>query len=179
MDGHRQIREIEIAQLDLRYAPMRIERPKEGLALAASIERAGQLVPVVVTKTFVLLDGYLRVKAMKHCGRDTVRAEMWDCTEEEALREILARAHGRKWELVEEAALVRELYDRHHLSQERIASLVGRTQGCPLLSHDAGQSSKEPDQRRSGWICYVGRELVSKVRILNEESAARTQGPRH
>jgi hypothetical protein len=145
VDGHlRQIREIEIAQLDLRYACTRIERPKESLALAASIERIGQLVPVIVTSTFVLLDGYLRVKAIKHCGHDTVRAEIWDCTEEEALGEILARGHGRKWELVEEAALVRELYDRHHLSQERIATLVGRTQGwvsgrlalCHALSDD-------------------------------------------
>ena len=130
VDGHlREIREIEIAQLDLRYAHTRIERPKESLALAASIERAGQLVPVIVTKTFVLLDGYLRVKAMKHCGRDTVRAEIWDCTEEEALAEILARAHGRKWDAIEEAALVRELHDHYHLSQGRIAALVGRTQG--------------------------------------------------
>lgn len=118
-----------MAQLDLRYAYTRIERPKESLALAASIERAGQLVPVIVTTTFVLLDGYLRVKAMKHCGRDTVKAEIWDCTEEEALVEILARAHGRKWDLIEEAALVRELHDHHHLSQGRIAAMVGRTQG--------------------------------------------------
>jgi hypothetical protein len=132
VDGHREIREIEIAQLDLRYAHTRIERPKESLALAASIDRIGQIVPVIVTKAFVLLDGYLRVIALRHCGRDTVRAEIWDCTEEEALAEILARAHGRKWDVIEEAALVWELHDHHHLSQGRIASLVGRTQGSRL-----------------------------------------------
>ena len=115
--------------LDLRYAHTRIERPKESLALAASIERIGQIVPVIVTTTFVLLDGYLRVKAMKHLGRDTVMAEIWDCTEEEALVEILARSHSRKWDLLEEAALLAELHDHYHLSQERIASMVGRTQG--------------------------------------------------
>ena len=129
VDGHREIREIEIAQLDLRYAHTRIERPKESLALAASLERTGQIVPVIVTKAFVLLDGYLRVMAMKHCGLDTVRAEIWYCTEEEALVEILARAHGRKWDAIEEAALVRELHDHYHLSQAGIASRVGRTQG--------------------------------------------------
>lgn len=129
VDGHREIREIEIAQLDLRYAHTRIERPKESLSLAASLERAGQIVPVIVTKAFVLLDGYLRVKAMRHCGRDTVKAEVWDCTEEEALVEILARAHGRKWDLIEEAALVWELHDHYRLSQGKIAACVGRTQG--------------------------------------------------
>ena len=130
MDGHlRQIREIEIGQLNLRYAHTRIERPKESLALAASIERVGQIIPVIITGTFVLLDGYVRVKALKHLGHDTVMAEIWDCREEEALVEILARAHGRKWDVLEEAALVRELHDQYHLSQGRIASLVGRTQG--------------------------------------------------
>lgn len=129
MERHREIREIEIARLQLRYVHTRIERPKESLTLAASIERVGQIVPVIVTKALVLLDGYLRVKAMKTCGRDTVVAEIWDCAEEEALAAILARAHGRKWDVIEEAALVRELHDRHHLSQSRIASCVGRTQG--------------------------------------------------
>ena len=125
----REIREIEIGQLHLRYAHTRIERPRERLTLAASLERLGQIVPVTVTKALVLLDGYLRVKALTHLGHDTVRAEIWDCTEEEALVELLARAHGRKWDLLEEAALLAELRDRCHLSQERIASLAGRTQG--------------------------------------------------
>ena len=124
----REIREIEIGQLNLRYAHTRIERHKESLALAASIERLGQIIPVTVAKTFALLDGYLRVKALRHLGRDTVMAEIWDCTEEEALVEVLARGHGRKWDVIEEAAVLRELHDRCHLSQERIASMVGRRQ---------------------------------------------------
>lgn len=124
----REIKEIEIGQLHLRYAHARIERPGESLALAASIERMGQIIPVIVTGTFVLLDGYLRVKAIKHLGRDTVMAEIWDCAEEEALVEMLARAHSRKWDVLEEAALLKELHDRCRLSQERIAAMVGRKQ---------------------------------------------------
>ena len=65
----------------------------------------GQIIPVIVSGAFVLLDGYLRVKALKACGRDTVMAEIWDCTEEEALVEVLARSHSRKWDVIEEAAL--------------------------------------------------------------------------
>lgn len=128
MDGH--LREIEIAQLNLRYAHTRIDRLKECLALAASIERIGQIVPVIVVREeLILLDGYLRVKALKRLGRDTVMAETWGCTEEEALIAILARAHRHKRDLLEEAALLRELHDHYHLSQEKIASRVGRTQG--------------------------------------------------
>jgi ParB family chromosome partitioning protein len=128
--GHlREIKEIEIAQLHLRYAHTRIERPKESLALAGSIERVGQIIPVIVVREgMVLLDGYLRVKALRHCGRDTALAEIWECKEEEALVEILARAHSRRWDFWEEAALLRELHDHCHLSQSKIASMVGRKQ---------------------------------------------------
>jgi len=130
--GLREVKEIEIAQLHLRYAHTRIEWPQRVLALASSIERFGQILPVIVLKerdnSFVLIDGYLRVKALKHCLHDTVMAEVWEGKEEEALVEILARANSRKWDLLEEAALLKELHDQHHLSQSRIASMVGRKQ---------------------------------------------------
>jgi ParB-like chromosome segregation protein Spo0J len=132
--GHiREVKEIEIAHLDLRYAHTRIQRPERVLAMASSIERFGQILPVIVLRkginSFVLIDGYLRVNAVRRCMRDTVMAEIWECKEEEALVEVLARAHSRKWDLLEEAALIRELHDQYHLSQSRIAFLVGRRQG--------------------------------------------------
>jgi len=132
--GHlREVKEIEIAQLHLRYAHTRIEWPQRAIALASSIERFGQILPVIVLRegvnSFVLIDGYLRVKALKRCLRDTVVAEIWEGKEEEVLVQILARAHSRKWDLLEEAALLRELQDHYHLSQSRIASMVGRKQG--------------------------------------------------
>jgi ParB/RepB/Spo0J family partition protein len=127
----RTIKEIELAQLELRYAHTRIDRPEGVAALAASIERFGQIIPVIVLRQelhVVLLDGYLRVKALKALGRDTVIAEVWECKEEEALVELLARTHSRKWDVLEEAALLRELHEHYQLSQTRIASLVGRKQ---------------------------------------------------
>jgi ParB-like chromosome segregation protein Spo0J len=131
--GHlREVKEIEIAQLHLRYAHTRIEGTQRVLALASSMERFGQILPVIVLRqgdnSFVLIDGYLRVKALKRCLRDTVMAEIWEGKEEEALAQILAQAHSRKWDLLEEAALLRELHDQYHLSQSRIASMVGRKQ---------------------------------------------------
>jgi ParB/RepB/Spo0J family partition protein len=127
----RTIKEIELTQLELRYAHTRIERPGGVAALAASIERFGQIIPVIVLRqetNVTLLDGYLRVKALKALGRDTVIAEIWECKEEEALVELLARTHSRKWDLFEEAALLQELHDRYQFSQMRIASMVGRKQ---------------------------------------------------
>ena len=129
----REVKEIEIAQIDLRYAHTRIQRPERLCSLSGSIERFGQILPVIVlreaTETLVLIDGYQRVKALERSGRDTVIAEIWECKEEEALVEVLARAHSRKWEFLEEAALLWELHHHYHLSQSRIASLLGRKQG--------------------------------------------------
>src|SRR4030042_975282 len=132
--GHlREVKEIEIAHLQLRYAHTRIHRPARVSSLASSIERFGQIIPVIALRegmgSWVLIDGYLRVEAVQRGRRDTAVAEIWECKEEEALVEVLARAHSRKWDLIEEAALLRELHDQSHLSQSRIASLLGRKQG--------------------------------------------------
>lgn len=111
---YREVKEIEIARLDLRYAHSRIERPEKVLSLAGSLERLGQILPVIVLRQgdgFVLLDGYLRVKALKRCFKDTVKAEIWEGREEEALVEILPKTNSRKCDLLEEAALLRELHD--------------------------------------------------------------------
>lgn len=132
--GHlREVKEIEITHLQLRYAHTRIQRPERISSLASSIERYGQIIPVIALRegvdSWVLIDGYLRVKALRSCRRDTAVAEIWECKEEEALVEVLARAHIRRWDLVEEAAILWELHHRSHLSQGRIASLLGRKQG--------------------------------------------------
>ncbi len=44
----REVKEIEMARLHLRYAHTRIEWPQRVLALASSIERFGQILPVIV-----------------------------------------------------------------------------------------------------------------------------------
>jgi ParB family transcriptional regulator, chromosome partitioning protein len=181
--GLREVKEIEIAQLQLRYAHTRIEWPQRVLALAHSIERFGQILPVIVLRegdtSFVLIDGYLRVKALKRCLRDTVMAEIWEGKEEEALVEILARAHSRKWDLLEEAALLRELHDQYHLSQSRIASMVGRKQSWvsgrlalySVLSEDLLESIRRgaiSTWAASRVIAPIARAIPEHAKTLSE-----------
>ena len=174
--GHlREIKEIEIAQIHLRYAHTRIERPKESLALAGSIECVGQIIPVIVVREgmiFVLLDGYLRVKALRHCGRDTAVAEIWECKEEEALVEIIARSHSRRWDLLEEAALLHELHDHYQLSQSRIASLVGHKQSWVstrlALYHTLSEDLVELIRRGSISTWTATRVIVPIARAIPE-----------
>ena len=127
-----EIREIEIGSLKLRYAHTRVARPERVSSLVSSIERSGQIVPVITVKEsdscFVLIDGYLRVAACKRCGQDTVMAEIWACQEREALIRVLLRSHERRWETVEQAMVMRELKDRHGLTDGEIARFMDHNQ---------------------------------------------------
>src|SRR5262249_48645688 len=100
--------------------------------LVASIDAHEQLSPVIVvpaatSNRYTLMDGYLRIQAMKKLRRDIVKAEVWECTEAEALLTILANQGQRNWEAFEEAQALQELKTRYRLTQEQIAKRIGRT----------------------------------------------------
>jgi len=120
--------EIEIGHLDLRYAHTRIPKPKLLRMLMSSIERYGQLTPVVCVLQgphLILIDGYLRVEALGHMAKDTVTASTWDSDEKEALLALLGRTQERQWEALEQAWIIRELAERFGYSQREIARSIG------------------------------------------------------
>ncbi len=181
------MQEIEIRQLNLRYAPTRIERPKQSLALMDSIERIGQIVPVVVIKEgMTLMDGYLRVSALMRLRRDTVIVEVRDCKEEDALAALLS--HGRKWDVWEEAALLTELKDRN-FSEERIAAMVGHTQAWVSTRLTLYRSLPEESVRLirtgsvSAWtamrvIAPIARAMPEHGKVLTEKVSAMSPSTR-
>jgi ParB/RepB/Spo0J family partition protein len=114
-----EIKEVEIAMLHLRYAHTRIINQDRLLSLAVSLDSCGQIRPVVITGHYVLIDGYRRVEALKLCGKETVLAQVWGGEEEQALVRLLCAR--RKWDAVEEAALIRELVCGCGLTQAQVA----------------------------------------------------------
>jgi len=123
---------IEISCLQQDYGSIRMD-PSSGLsALIESMQRQGQLVPVVVLNMpsdqprWLLLDGYRRVKAAASLGLDTVNAEIWDCTIPEALLRLLAEQSSRAWDKIEEAQLLVELKESHGYSLHQIAAQINR-----------------------------------------------------
>jgi ParB-like chromosome segregation protein Spo0J len=78
---------VELHELDLRHEDLRIRDADRRRRLIASVAEIGQQVPVVVVRAerWVLIDGYLRVDALRRLGRDTVVATAWSMTEAEAL----------------------------------------------------------------------------------------------
>jgi ParB family transcriptional regulator, chromosome partitioning protein len=173
-----QVKTLEIAHLDLRYAHTRIRRPEAVLPLMRSLEKWGQLRPVSVVRPdsacHVLVDGYLRVEALRRCGKDVVLAEVWLCNEMEALLQVLIREQERRWEALEEASLIRELHDRYELSQETIARLLGRDKSwvCRRLSLLSALPDEVLDAVRSGDLSpWAASRVLAPLARANPEHA--------
>lgn len=122
--------EVDLHRLILRYGKSRIHRPRDLHRLTDSIERHGQSTPVTTVMEeagkLVLIDGYLRVEAVRRCGKDTVVADIWPCREDEALARVLGRSQERPWEAVEQGALIAELRGRFGWSLGEISRKLGR-----------------------------------------------------
>lgn len=131
-DSDLRIRRIEICHLELRYAHIRIQNPEAVLRLATSLQQYNQIIPVLVVPSnqsrYILIDGYLRVAAAKRCGKDTLLAQIWYGKAQQALIHVLAKTGERKWDVFEEAGLIKELHIQHQLSQRQIAEQLGKDQ---------------------------------------------------
>jgi ParB/RepB/Spo0J family partition protein len=125
--------DLEHHCIELSLSHIRIAAPSELKKLITSIDSYGQIVPVIVVSAglpnqFTLIDGYLRVQAMRKLKQDIIKAEVWECSAADALLTFLASHNQRHWEAVEEASALRELETQYQLSQEQIAKQIGRTQ---------------------------------------------------
>jgi len=121
---------LDLHALIPRFASLRLHDLARLGRLQASIERQGQLVPVVAVAEvdkeghWVLIDGYRRREALQRLGADRIWVDVWERSVDEALLAALARGPERAWEAIEEAALIAELSSRHSL--QAIARELGR-----------------------------------------------------
>jgi ParB/RepB/Spo0J family partition protein len=122
--------QIEIAHLDLKYSHTRIDNSNAAVRMSESMERFGQISPVIVVPAkplgFTLIDGYIRIAALKRCAKDTVKAQVWQCSEQDAMLQVFARTQDRKWEVFEQAILIQELKINFQLSHAKIAGYLGK-----------------------------------------------------
>lgn len=106
---------LELRQLDLRYAGLRITDPVRRARLEQALAREGQQVPVLViagdADRYVLIEGYGRVEALRRLSRDTVQATVLDMGEVDALVLRHRLDHGAPRSALEEGWLVTTLLD--------------------------------------------------------------------
>jgi ParB family chromosome partitioning protein len=124
------IKHLEIVHLDLSYRHIRVQNPRAVMRMADSMQRYGQIMPVLVVAAkpprHTLIDGYLRVAAARRLRQDTLLAHIWHEDEKHALCHILVKDDQRRWDIFEQAGLVKELHSRHQLSQRELSRFLGK-----------------------------------------------------
>ena len=119
---------MDLHQLELRHRDLRIHDGEQRRRLIGSVAEIGQQVPVVVihdADRLVLIDGYLRVEALRRLHRDTAIATTWPVSEIEALVHHRHLAGARRLAL-EDAWLLGRLRE-HGMTMEQLARQLCRS----------------------------------------------------
>lgn len=115
--------ELELHQLELRYAHLRKRHPAKERRLLGSLGEIGQQTPIVVVREadrFIVIDGYKRVRALQRLARDTVEGTDWGIGEADAL--LLERGlRIASEDAFDQAWLLKELREHFGFSQEELA----------------------------------------------------------
>lgn len=125
--------QIEWHQIEMKYQRLHIVDVQFQARVMSSLAADGQHRPVLVvesrqvTSRYVLIDGYVRVTALRRLGRDTVEAMVLPGDEVEAL--LLAhRLDGQRSRSgLEQGWLLRELVEQHGKTQAMLARELERT----------------------------------------------------
>jgi ParB family transcriptional regulator, chromosome partitioning protein len=123
------IRTVDIHLLELRYAHCRIINHSALKRLQDSIKTYGQIVPALAVEQkdkLVLIDGYLRIRALRACGKDRICVQFSKENEQNAMFSLLTKANERQWEVIEQSVLLQELHRRFGCSLSHIATRIGR-----------------------------------------------------
>ncbi len=125
------VRELECREIGEHYGRYRLHLPEAERAMARSLERYGQLSPVVVCRRqerYELIDGFKRLGAARTLAQVShLSARLLEADERTAKAAIygLNRAGGRTREL-EEAWIIQALVREDGMTQVEVAELLGR-----------------------------------------------------
>jgi len=157
--------ELRLTEIGEHYGRYRLHLPEAERAMARSLERYGQLSPLVVCRRedrYELIDGFKRLGAARAlAGWWYLAARLLEADERTAKAAIygLNRAGGRTREL-EEAWIIQALVREDGLSQVEVAELLGRHKSWVC--------------RRLALIERLGTEAREELRVgLLSPSAAR------
>ena len=134
--------EVSTVNLELEQLETDVFSPRktfsEGYAeeLAESIEREGQLKPIIVrvhpTKpnVFQVVDGEHRIRALRKLGHGVVRAEVRRLSDEEAflLAMRVNEMHGKRLEELEEGLHIKKMMEQFGYTQTDVAERFKKTQ---------------------------------------------------
>lgn len=120
---------VDLSKLDLRYKKFRTLSEASIRSMVRSMERAGQITPVVVAgngPSFVIIDGFKRHRAAEILGMKKLMAIVI-CAKGAFIKAhmyLLNKKNG--FSLIEEGMLIRELVEQDGLQQVEVAIMLER-----------------------------------------------------
>jgi ParB/RepB/Spo0J family partition protein len=159
---------LRTGEIGEHYGRYRLHVPEAERAMAKSLERYGQLSPVVVCRRqerYELIDGFKRLGAARRMtGMERLSARLMEADERTVKAAIygLNRAGGRTREL-EEAWIIHALVREDGMSQVEVAELLGRHKSwvCRRLALIERLGAKARDDLRVGLLTpTAARQIV-------------------
>jgi len=163
-----QITDIPIDQFGERYAGLRIVNPGADKAMVRSMEKYGQLTPVIVTSNgsdkYELLDGFKRLRGGLALSLSHLRSHVLELNDRSSKAAIMQMNWvGKSINSMEEALIVHSLCYEDQLTQVEIATLLGRHKSwvCRRVSLIERLCDEAQNQIKLGLIpVSMGRELA-------------------
>lgn len=174
-----QAQEIDLHLVDLKYAHTRILDHKSIFKMMRSLDRFDQTTPVTVipeSEKYLLIDGYIRVRALAKLHRDTVLAHILDMTEKDALFYFLNHQDQRSGSALEQAWLILEMQTEFDSSLGEISKALGKDKSWVKRRVDLIKSLPGDvlDMVRTGHITpWVASRVLAPLARANPEHAAK------
>jgi len=175
------VRKLECRDIGEHYGRYRLHLPEAERAMARSLERYGQLSPVVVCRRqdrYELVDGFKRLGAARtlaHLSHLSVRLLEADERTAKAAIYGLNRAGGRTREL-EEAWIIQALVREDGMSQVEVAELLGRHKSwvCRRLALIERLGPTARDELRVGLLSPTAARQIVRLPEGNQAEIVET-----
>jgi len=153
---------ISLDDLELgSFSPRKVFSQQYFDELAESIEREGQLKPVIVRphpeeeNRYQIIDGEHRVRTLRKLGRYLVRAEVRRLNDEEAffLAMRVNQMHGKRLENLEEGLHIKRMMEEFGYTQIQIAEKFKKSQ--PWVSNRLSLANRLAPKTEEAFITHV------------------------
>jgi ParB-like chromosome segregation protein Spo0J len=171
-----QLLELKPEEIGEHYGRYRLHVPEAERIMAKSLERYGQLSPIVVCRRedrYELVDGFKRLGAARRLAQfEHLSARLLEADERTVKAAIygLNRASGRTREL-EEAWIIHALVREDGMSQVEVAELLGRHKSwvCRRLALIERLGTKAREELRVGLLTPTAARQIVRLPQGNQE----------
>ena len=167
--------QLKVTEIGEPYGRYRLHVPEAERAMGKSLERYGQLSPVVVClrgERYELIDGFKRLGGARQSGqREPLAARVMEADERSVKAAIygLNRAGGRTREL-EEAWIIHALVREDGMSQVEVAEWLGRHKSwvCRRLALMERLGAKAREELRVGLLTPTAARQIVRLPAGNQ-----------